>query len=237
MSEKFNPRCHVGEVHGIYTIVDMLDKKDKYGHWIYKGVCNECGYEKLSHYGGFSREKSITTKCNHIRANGDYIQYGYTWNNKRIGYIFRGIVRRCYNKNDKSYKWYGAKGVKIYQQWLDDPKSFETWAINNGYDDNLTIDRIESDKDYCPENCRWLSFEENTRRAGKVNWITINNLTLTGTQWAKKIGIGVNVVNTAIRQYGIDKTKELLVAMLDEPPLTKNRKSRQSWFSVYGIQI
>lgn len=62
-----DPRCHVGETHGIYTLVDVLDEKDKYGHWIYKGVCNVCGREKFSHYGGFSGPKSIVTVCTHVK--------------------------------------------------------------------------------------------------------------------------------------------------------------------------
>ena len=61
-----DPRCHVGETHGIYTLVDVLDEKDKYGHWIYKGICNVCGREKCSHYGDFSGPKSMTTVCTHI---------------------------------------------------------------------------------------------------------------------------------------------------------------------------
>ena len=237
MSEKFDPRSHIGEIHGVYTIVDMLDEKDKYGHWIYKAVCNECGREKFSHYGGISGPKSVTTKCNHLRANGDYIHYGHIWTNKRLGYIFRGMITRCYNESDDSYRWYGAKGIKICQQWLDDPKSFETWAVNNGYGNNLTIDRIESDKDYCPENCRWLPLEENTRRAGKVNWITVNDITLTGRQWAQKLGLGLLTIDKYIRVYGLETTKELIEAILKEPISSKHRKSKQTWFSVYGIQV
>lgn len=237
MSEKFDPRCHVGEVHGIYTIVDMLDEKDKYGHWIYKGVCNECGREKFANYGKFSGPKSTSTRCNHLRANGDLILNKHNWSNQRLRSIFSGMLRRCYNKADGSYKWYGEKGIKIYQQWLDDPKLFETWAIINGYNDNLTIDRIESDKDYCPENCRWLPLEENTRRAGKVNWVTVNDITLTGRQWAEKLGLGLLTVDTYIRLYGLEKTKELIIAMLKEPISSKHRRSKQTWFSVYGIQV
>jgi hypothetical protein len=235
MDEKFDPRCHIGETHGIYTIVDMLDEKDKYGHWIYKSVCNICGFEKFSHYGQISGPKSITTKCNHLRADGSYTIYGYTWNNKRIGHIFRGMVQRCYNSDDKSHKWYGEKGVGICKEWLNNPILFEEWSLNNGYTDGLTIDRIDSEKDYSPENCQWIPLAENTQKAGKVNWITIDDITLTGKQWAEKLGLGVNTINTYIRKYGVGKTKELIIKMLENPPRVKN--INQSWFSVYGIQV
>lgn len=236
MGEKFDPRSHIGEVHGIYTIVDMLDQKDKYGHWIYKCVCSECGFIKHSHYGAISG-KDGTNECKHLRANGDYISYGYIWQNKRLKKIFSGMIRRCYDKNDKDYRWYGDKNIKICKRWLESPGKFEEWALNNGYADNLTIDRIKSDQDYCPENCRWISLEENSRRAGTVTWIELDGKNMTGKQWADYLQIGINAINRAIREHGLDKTKELILAMLKEPPSMKKKKSNQSWFSVYGIQV
>ena len=236
MAEKFDPRCHIGEVHGIYTIVDMTGEKDKYGHWIYKCICNECGFEKFSHYGAISG-KYKATACKHLRANGDYIPYGYIWQNKRLKNIFQKMILRCYNKEDKNYCWYGNKGVGICKEWLGDPGQFEEWALSNGYANNLTIDRMDADKDYCPENCRWIPLEDNSRRAGKVNWIEVDDVALTGKQWAAKLNIGPNTINTSIREHGVSKTKELIIAMLKEPPSTKHRKPKQTWFSVYGIQV
>ena len=237
MSTKFDPRSHIGEVHGIYTIIDMLDKKDKHGHWIYKSRCNECGFEMLSHYGQVAGKKSKTKNCLHLRASGDKIMHRHIWVHKRLGHIFRNMISRCYNQNDKNYEYYGAKGIGIYQEWLDNPKLFEEWSLENGYDNNLTIDRIESNKDYSPDNCRWIPLMENARRAGSVNWITINNETLTGRQWAEKLGLGLLTIDRYIRNYGLDATVWLIEAMLQEPPSTKHRKSHQTWFSVYGIQI
>ena len=89
------------------------------------------------------------------------------WKNQRLRKIFWKMIDRCYNENAKDYRWYGAKGIKICQQWLDDPSTFEEWALHSGYTDSLTIDRIESNKDYCPENCQWISLQDNTRKAGK----------------------------------------------------------------------
>lgn len=237
MEDKFDPRCHIGEIHGIYMIVDMLDKKDKYGHWIYKSVCVECGHELFSHYGRVSGEKSKTITCNHIGASGYQISNEQIWDDKRIAKIFNNMVARCYNSNDKAYKWYGAKGIGICAEWLRNPASFEAWALQNGYVNTLTIDRIDADKDYSPGNCRWIPLSENTRRAGKVNWIAVGDDILTGHQWAAKLGIGTNTINMVIRQHGEEKAKELIVAMLKDPPSTKKRKSHQTWFSAYGIQV
>lgn len=237
MGKKFDPKRHVGETHGIYTIIEALNEKDKYKHWLYRCVCNECGYEKTSSYGLVASPSHVAKTCNHLRASGDIITNKHKWQHQRMGEIFKGIITRCYNKNDKNYRWYGAKGVKVCQEWLNNPKLFEKWALQNGYKDNLTIDRMDANKDYCPENCRWITVEENIRRAGKVNWITINNKTLTGRQWATELGLGLLTVDKYIRLYGETKTKELIKVILEEPLSTKHRKSHQTWFDVYGIQI
>jgi hypothetical protein len=236
MAKRIDPKCHIGEVHGVYTIVDVLDEKDKYGHWVYKCICNECGFEKHSHYGPISGAHKAMT-CKHMRVNGEYIPYGYVWKNKRLSRIFCKMISRCYDKNDKSYKWYGEKGIGVCDEWRNNHELFERWAIDSGYDDTLTIDRRDSSKDYCPENCQWISQVENSRKAGKVNWIDVGGTVLTGHQWAEKLGIGINTINTALRKHGEEKTKELIVAMLKEPPSTKHRKSHQTWFDTYGIQI
>ena len=66
------------------------------------------------------------------------------WSNYKIAYIFSGMKQRCYNPNCKSYPLWGGKGIKICDEWLNDPKKFDIWAINNGWQDGLTIDRIDS---------------------------------------------------------------------------------------------
>lgn len=69
------------------------------------------------------------------------------------------------------------------QEWIDDPASFEEWAYKNGYKNNLTIDRINEDRNYCPDNCRWITLEENSRFKSTTNYITAT-VTLSGKQWA-----------------------------------------------------
>lgn len=222
---------NVGKVIGIYEILNVCDKRDRDGHLLYHVHCTHCTYE--SNMRLYDIKKS--QKCNHKTINGRIIDFKKYWNNQKLGNIFYGIVQRCYNENNKSYRWYGGKGVRICQEWLNNPKFFEEWSLQNGYKDNLTIDRIDENKDYCPENCRWIPFEENVRRAGKVNWITVDNITLTGRQWSEKLGLGLMTINKYIREYGLDKTKELINAILKEPLSTKQRQHCQTWFDVYGI--
>lgn len=98
----------------------------------------------------------------------------------------------------------------MYQEWIDDPASFEEWAYRNGYKNNLTIDRIDEDCDYCPDNCRWITPEENSRFKSTTNYITAT-VTLSGRQWASLIPErGINHINNMIRTDGIDKTRQYI---------------------------
>lgn len=67
---------------------------------------------------------------------------------------------RCYNKNQKDYKYYGGRGIKVCDEWLDDFMNFYNWSVQNGYNENLTIDRINVNGDYEPSNCRWATWKE-----------------------------------------------------------------------------
>ena len=82
----------------------------------------------------------------------------------RLYRIWRNMKERCERPSNSWYKYYGGKGVKVCKEWQE-YKNFKKWALENGYQDDLTIDRIDSDWDYCPENCQWLSASENYSKA------------------------------------------------------------------------
>ena len=223
---------HVGETYGIYTLIEFLNEKDKYGHYLYKGKCKICGYETVRPFSHFSAPSAITNNCKHLDRNGNYYNFNkYNWSNERIGSIFNGIKDRCYNKNNKSYKWYGEKGVKICKEWIDNPKLFEIWALSNGYEDNLTIDRIDENKDYCPENCRWISNSDNAKYKSTTSLIEVDGETHTGKDWARILGFGVNLINNYIRKYGLENTIEFIKRYQANPILEP--KGNQSYYDLY----
>ena len=107
----------------------------------------------------------------------------------RLYRTYASMKRRCYNKNVKDYKNYGGRGVRVCDEWTQDFMNFYNWAINNGYNDNLTIDRINVNGNYEPNNCRWITMkqQENNRR-NNVN-LTYNGITKTITQWGQSLNI------------------------------------------------
>ena len=116
---------------------------------------------------------------------------------------------------------------------MENPKAFEDWAFKNGYADTLTINRIDEEKDYCPENCEWISSKENSRYKSTTNSITVGGVTYSGREWADILNIGTNTINTYIRDYGEEKTKQLIDNMLNFEP--RDRKHGETWFETYGV--
>lgn len=82
----------------------------------------------------------------------------------RLYSIWSKMRSRCNRKKDPAFRFYGAKGIKVCEEWENDFLSFKEWAELNGYTDKLTIDRIDSKKGYSPDNCRWLTPSENSAR-------------------------------------------------------------------------
>ena len=83
----------------------------------------------------------------------------YYAKNKRLLKIWHNMHSRCKNDNASNYKRYGGRGIKVCEEW-NCFKTFELWALGNGYSDFLTIDRINNDKNYSPDNCRWATMKE-----------------------------------------------------------------------------
>lgn len=193
---------NIGKVIGVFKILSEAERKANDGHKLYYVQCTKCGTIFVRRLSDIKPLKS----CPHILQFGRNIKTRYFWSNPRLRRIYADMKYRCYNLNSKDYKLYGGKGIKICEEWISNPENFEKWALSNGYNDNLTIDRIDHKGNYCPENCRWIELKENTRRAGKVNWITVNGLTLTGKQWAKKLGTGINLINRYLRIKGEEFT-------------------------------
>lgn len=101
----------------------------------------------------------------------------------RIYQIWECMKRRCYSKNFDHYDRYGGRGITVCDDWKNNFKQFYDWAIQNGYKENLTIDRINNDKGYYPENCRWITGKEQHRNKENTRYLTYNGITRPCSEW------------------------------------------------------
>lgn len=106
----------------------------------------------------------------------------------RLYEIWSGMKKRCYNKNFEKYNHYGGRGVKVSEEWKESFIAFEKWAIKNGYNDNLTIDRSDVNGNYEPSNCTWIPQTKQTLNTRKSIKITYKGQTKNASEWARELG-------------------------------------------------
>jgi len=138
-----------------------------------------------------------TQKAEHTTHGGSKTRLFRCWNNAKT---------RCYRPYSKDYKEYGARGIRMCDEWLHDFGAFQSWALENGYSDSLTLDRINPDGNYCPENCRWATIKQqaNNRRAC---FLTYNGETHTRKEWAEITGISRNNIADRLHKgWSIERT-------------------------------
>lgn len=131
----------------------------------------------------------------------------------RLYNIWKMMRKRCNNPNRSDYKYYGGRGIKVCEEW-NSPAGydrFKDWALNNGYKEYLTIDRINPDGDYSPENCRWITMraqafnkrefkKEMSPKEMRIITLTYKGETLTIGEWAKRLNMDHHILRRRINR-------------------------------------
>lgn len=141
--------------------------------------------------------------------------------NTRLYHIWHDMKRRILNQKCASYKKYGGRGIKICDEWLE-LENFIKWAKESGYQENLTIDRIDVNGDYCPENCKWSTIMEQSNNKRNNNFLEYDGKKLTTAQWSKLLGISHETLRYRIAVLGWNVEKAL-----NTPVNTKCRSKKR----------
>lgn len=148
------------------------------------------------------------------------------------------MKERCNNPNCKDYKYYGEKGVKVCEEWQDNFQAFYDWAMVNGYNDTLTIDRINVNGDYTPDNCRWVTMKVQCNNKSCNIQITYNGKTQNLKQWSDELGISYRTLyqRISVRHWDTDKalgTKEN--ASIKQITYNGKTQTMKEWANEVGI--
>lgn len=199
-----------GQKFGRLTVIKRVEN-DKYGtaRWECKCVCGgktitSTGHLKSGHTkscGCYSKEiaKEKALKNKYFYKHGLFSDKNYI----RLSHILNAMKKRCYDVNNKSYFNYGKRGIVICDEWLNSESglfNFYNWAMQNGYKDNLSIDRIDNNGNYEPSNCRWATAKQQANNKRSNHLITYDGQTYNITEWAEKKNIKPRVLLDRIRR-------------------------------------
>ena len=205
----------IGQRFGKLKVVSFAYTRKGNGrsyHSYYNCIC-DCG--KSCVIDGLKLRSGHTQSCGcyrherQIEANTKH-KGRYT----RLYIVWCNMKGRCYNPNNKRYANYGARGITVCEEWRENFGAFKEWAEKNGYKVDAkrgenTIDRINNDKDYCPENCRWVSNKQQANNKSTNIFITYKSRTKTIAEWSEEIGLKPDTIKNRIKKgWSIEKTFE-----------------------------
>lgn len=137
------------------------------------------------------------------------------WNTK-IYHVWQGMKQRCEDPNRENYKNYGARGITVCEEWHD-PETFINWALSHGYKEGLSIDRIDNEKGYFPDNCRWADSTTQARNQRKNRLLVYDGETKCLSEWSQIVGIPIPTIWKRL-QHGMPVKDALTI-----PPKKRSR--------------
>lgn len=151
------------------------------------------------------------------------IEYIVGYYKERLIKIYQNMKQRCYNSKTLRYERYGGRGIKICKEWLgsNGKNNFIQWAFDNGYEPDLSIERIDINKDYSPENCKWIELKNQSKNTCRTHLITHNGKTQCLEDWCKELGLKSNTIYYRSKNNNIT----LEDAIFNYIPKSKNYKT------------
>ena len=175
-----------GRRFGRLTVIRKTDQRGPDGGIIYECLC-DCGNTCLVWGNKLTRKGHSAKRSCGCLHDETHPQHGGS--KTPLYHKWKGMRERCYDPKSKQFHDYGGRGISVCEEWRNDFAAFREWAIENGYEKGLSIDRIDVNGNYCPENCRWITLEEQQRNKRNVKPITWNGETHLLPEWADILGI------------------------------------------------
>lgn len=188
-----------GIKYGRLTAIERV-KNSRYGQTMWLFRC-ECGKEIVTT--GFAVRSGHTTSCGcYLSEKTASLKYSHGMARTRIYRTYQHMKGRCFVETDKRYSDYGGRGITVCEEWLGECgfDNFYNWSIDNGYADNLTIDRIDVNGNYCPENCRWTTWRVQANNRRNNRYVLHNGITKTVSELSMEYGIGEATIRSRLNR-------------------------------------
>ena len=169
-----------------YLTVLSRDTNPKYNRVMWKCAC-KCGNIITVAGNDLKRKYGATKSCGCRKHESQNVKHGMR--HTRIYAIWSGICRRCYNPNVKEYKNYGGRGITVCDEWRHDFAAFYKWASENGYTDTLTIERIDNNGNYSPDNCKWVTLSDQANNRRNTLYLEHEGQTKSLKDWSEQFGV------------------------------------------------
>lgn len=193
----------VGNHYGRLTVIAFDHVRNRSSYW--RCIC-DCGNETIVR--GDCLKSGNTKSCGCLNHEATNVIHGLA--NTRLYHTYHAMRQRCYNPNERFFARYGGRGIKVCDEWLNDFQTFASWARSHGYADGLSIDRIDNDGDYTPENCRWVDQRTQNRNNSRNTVIEFRGERKILTEWCETFGVNVSTAISRIRRgWSLDRVFNL----------------------------
>lgn len=185
-----------GQTYGMLMLTGKSFQREIDSRKMVEVIC-DCGVIRFSRYGEIASGKIKSCGCVKIK-------HGMATINHPLYRAWRNIINRCYQKSHRSYVAYGGIGLTVYEAWLHDFKAFYDWAIANGWQEGLTIERKKNNDGYNPTNCKWATQAEQNRNKCNNVFITAFGETKCLQDWVEdaRCSVGRTTILCRIHKWG-----------------------------------
>ena len=189
----------IGKKYGRLTVVGVKPPMGKNRSWRWEVSC-ECGAVKVLTPGDIKNDRVKSCGCLHDELARERATkfYNKTQENKRLYNIYNGMKRRCFNSNDERFKDYGGRGISVAAEWVEGFDAFASWAKESGYTENLTLERVDVNGDYCPENCKWITLAEQAKNKRDTVYVEYNGVKVKLQDLAKEAVVSYDTFHNRI---------------------------------------
>lgn len=180
----------------------------------------DCG--NITAVRGSNLKNGAVKSCGCRREDAGKLNSTHGMSKSKLYRKWAGMKQRCYNNSIASFKDYGGRGIKVCNEWKDSFETFRDWALSHGYSDDLTIERIDTEKDYCPNNCMWIPFNKQQGNRRICYSFVHNGESKNLADWCRDLNLDYYMVHNRIYKLGWSFEKAI------SEPVHKEKRNKRN---------